>query len=64
MDLKRLFNPRSIAVVGASEAPGKVGNVIAKNILKLGYRGETFLVNPKHAELLGQKCYAKVSQIE
>lgn len=64
MDLKRLFNPRSIAIVGASGTDGKVGNTIAKNVLRLGYQGETFLINPKHTQLLGQKCYAKVSQIE
>lgn len=54
----------SIAVVGASEEPGKVGAVIAKNLLKLGYAGEVFLVNPKHANMFGQKCYASLGEIE
>lgn len=59
-----MFNPSSIAIVGASEEEGKVGNVIAKNILNLGYRGEVFLVNPKHEELLGRKCYKNLNDIE
>lgn len=62
-NLETLFNPKSIAIVGASEEEGKVGNVIAKNILKLGYRSEVFLVNPKHTERFGRKCYPSVIDI-
>lgn len=58
-----LFNPRSIALVGASSEEGKVGNVIAKNLLSLGYSGEVFLVNPKYSELLGRKCYKSLREI-
>lgn len=64
MNLEKLFAPTSIAIVGASEEAGKVGNVIAKNILKLGYAGEVFLVNPKHKNILGQKCYGSLAEIE
>jgi acetyltransferase len=63
MNLEQLFNPQSIAIVGASEEEGKVGNVLAKNILTLGYQGKTFLVNPKHETLFGQKCYKTLSEI-
>ena len=55
-NLETFFNPCSIAVVGATEKEGKVGNVVAKNILNLGYSGEVFLVNPKHKELFKRKC--------
>jgi len=64
MTLEKIFNPQSIAIVGASEETGKVGNVIAKNILELGYKGEVFLVNPKHDEIFGKKCYKSLSEIE
>ncbi|MFA6047824.1 MAG: acetate--CoA ligase family protein [Parcubacteria group bacterium] len=64
MELNKLFNPTSIAIVGASEEEGKVGNVIAKNILTLGYSGKVFLVNPKHETLFGQKCYKSLSEIQ
>jgi len=63
-DLQKLFNPASIAVVGASEEPGKVGNVIVKNLQELGYAGEVFLVNPKHEKIFGQKCYKSLYEIE
>ncbi len=62
--LNNLFNPKSIAIVGASEEEGKVGNVAAKNILQLGYAGKVFLVNPKHKTLFGRKCYKSLGEIE
>jgi acetate---CoA ligase (ADP-forming) len=64
MSLEKIFNPKSIAIVGASEEDGKVGNTIAKNILELGYRGEVYLVNSKYDHLFGRKCYRKFSDIE
>lgn len=64
MSLEKLFNPKSIAIVGASQEEGKVGNVIAKNILELGYAGEVFLVNPKYDEIFGNKCYKNLSEIK
>ncbi len=64
MNLNNLFNPKSIAIVGASPEEGKVGNVIAKNISELGYAGKVFFVNPKHEEIFGQKCYYTLSDIK
>ncbi|HLN18590.1 MAG TPA: CoA-binding protein, partial [Patescibacteria group bacterium] len=64
MDLNKLFNPSSIAIVGASEEEGKVGNVVTKNILSLGFRGDVFLVNPKHENLFARKCYKSLSEIQ
>ncbi|HRY82895.1 MAG TPA: acetate--CoA ligase family protein [Candidatus Moranbacteria bacterium] len=64
MNLEKLFNPKSIAVVGASSEEGKIGNVIAKNIIELGYQGEVFLVNPKYDEIFGKKCHKSLNEIE
>lgn len=64
MILEKLFNPKSIAIVGATDEKGKVGNAICENILNLGYVGNVFLVNPKHEELLGKKCYHELSEIK
>lgn len=64
MNLEKFFSPKSIAIVGASSEEGKVGNVIAKNILNLGYQGEVFLVNPKHNEIFEKKCYKSLAEIE
>jgi len=63
-NLENFFNPQSIAIVGASDEPGKIGNILARNLLELGYAGKVFLVNPKHEEILGQKCYVSVLEIE
>ena len=41
-----------------------MGNVIAKNILELGYAGQVFLVNPKYDQLFGAKCYKKLADVE
>lgn len=64
MNLKKLFNPKSIAVIGVSEEAGKIGSVIAKNLMDLGYAGEVFLVNPKHETLFGKKSYKNLAEIE
>ncbi len=64
MNLEKLFNPKSIAIVGASQEAGSVGNTIAKNILELGYVGEAHLVNPKYENIFGKKCCKKLSDIE
>jgi acetyltransferase len=63
MNLEKLFNPGSVAIVGASPEEGTVGSVLAKNALELGYKGKVFLVNPKHAEIFGQKCYRSLAEI-
>ena len=62
--LEKLFNPKSIAIVGASAEEGKVGQVITKNITGLGYAGRVFLVNPNHAQIMGRKCYKNLLDIE
>lgn len=59
----RLFNPRSMAVVGASANPAKWGNIIATNILRNGYRGRLFLVNPKGGTVHGLPVYPSLEEI-
>ncbi|MCU0860418.1 MAG: CoA-binding protein [Thermoplasmata archaeon] len=54
------FDPRSIAVIGATPTPGKVGNIVIENLYGEGYPGKIFLVNPNHKELLGMPCYRSV----
>jgi len=58
--LQRLFEPRSVAIVGASTKPGKVGHDILKNMLSSGYGGEVYPINPHAEEILGKKCYPSV----
>jgi len=62
--LKQFFNPESIALVGASTNPEKLGFKILKNIIDGGYKGKIFPVNPKAEKILGLKCYKGISEIE
>lgn len=62
-NLENFFNPQSIAIVGASDESGKIGHILARNLLNLGYTGKVFLVNPKHEEILGKRCYKSVLEI-
>lgn len=62
-DLTAVFDPRSVAVVGASTTPNKAGFNILQNLLRLGYEGEVYPVNPKAEEILGLKVYPAVDQI-
>jgi len=61
--LEKVFNPRSIAVIGASEVPGKASTRRTKSLLEGGYKGEVYLVNPKRSEILGQKAYSSINEI-
>ena len=60
---RTFFNPQSIAIVGASNKKGKIGTIVAENILKLGYRGKTYLVNPAYKILKMKICYSSLSAI-
>jgi acyl-CoA synthetase (NDP forming) len=62
-NLDRLFNPKSIAMVGASANPRKWGFFILFNILKGNFRGKVYPINPKEDAILGYKCYPKVADI-
>uniref|UniRef100_A0A7J3Y128 Acetyl CoA synthetase n=1 Tax=Thermogladius calderae TaxID=1200300 RepID=A0A7J3Y128_9CREN len=63
MSLSSLFNPRSIAVIGASRSPGKIGHVILRNLIEYGYKGKIYPVNPSADEILGLKAYKSVLEI-
>jgi acetyltransferase len=62
-DIKYLFEPRSVAVVGASHDPGKIGFKVLDNIIKSGFRGKIYPINPKGGEILGQKVYKSVADV-
>jgi acetyl coenzyme A synthetase (ADP forming)-like protein len=58
-----LFNPRSIAVIGASETRGKLGNDVMRNLVESGYEGRIYPINPRAGEILGHKVYRSVREI-
>ncbi len=61
--LDAIFSPDSVAVVGASTTPGKVGHDIFANILKGGYRGTLYPVNPRAKSVLSVKAYPSIIAI-
>ncbi|MGD9110503.1 MAG: acetate--CoA ligase family protein [Phycisphaerales bacterium] len=63
MSLENFFNPRSVAVVGASQKKGKVGHEILAGLIKAGYEGKIFPVNNKAEEIEGLKCYPDLKSI-
>lgn len=55
--LESLLYPKSIAIIGASRTPGKVGYSVLENLIKGGYEGTIVPVNPHADEILGIRCY-------
>ncbi len=60
--LDGLLYPETVAVIGASRAPGKVGYAILDNLIKSGYQGRIIPVNPNGDEVLGLPCYRDVRE--
>ena len=61
--LDAIFAPNSVAVVGASTTPGKVGHDIFANILKGGYQGVLYPVNPHTRSILSVRAYKNIKEI-
>lgn len=63
VSLERLFRPRSVAVVGASKTPGKIGHAVLVNLVASGFRGAIYPINPKEEEIEGLKAYPRVADV-
>lgn len=61
--LDAIFSPRSVAVLGASSTPGKVGHDIFANILRGEYTGTLYPVNPNARSILCVRCYSSITEI-
>ncbi len=61
--LEHFFSPKSVAVVGASAEPGKVGHDILKNLIDAKFQGSIYPVNPKADEILVVKAYKSVLDV-
>ncbi len=64
IDLSGFFEPKSVAVIGASEKPGKLSGIIIQNLLGACYRGNLYPVNPSYKEVFGIKCFPSVNDIQ
>lgn len=62
-NLDRLFTARSVALIGASDKEGSVGQTIARNLLSGGFAGPIWFVNPKHGQVLGRPCYPALASL-
>ena len=63
-DISFFFDPKSIAVIGASATEGKVGNTVLNNIINSGYKGKVFPINPKADKICNIKSYKNILDVE
>jgi len=61
MSLKYFFNPRAVAVIGASSNPAKLGRQILDNVIKNGFTGQIYPINLKESKVAGLAAYADLS---
>ena len=61
--MRELFEPASIAVVGAAREENKVGHIVLRNIISSGFTGRLYPVNPKSEEILGLRCYGNLTLV-
>jgi acyl-CoA synthetase (NDP forming) len=62
-DLDAIFKPRSVALIGASATPGKLGHDVLYNLIHAGFSGPIYPVNPKADQLLGLPAYKSIQDI-
>ncbi len=61
--MRRLMRPRSVAVIGASNEPGKIGHAVMRNLVDGGFSGEIHPVNPRADDIQGRKAYKSVTDV-
>lgn len=61
--MKRIMQPKAVAVIGASNEAGKIGNSVMKNLINGGYKGKIYPVTPKGGEVMGLAAYKSVKDI-
>jgi acetyl coenzyme A synthetase (ADP forming)-like protein len=61
--MKRIMQPKAVAVIGASDQAGKIGNSVMKNLINGGYKGKIYPVTPKGGEIMGLQAYKSVKDI-
>ncbi len=62
-NLQHLLNPRSVALIGASGQPDTIGQVVLANILRGGYEGSIYAVNPKSYDVTGAKWFTSIAAL-
>ena len=62
-ELEPIFNPKSVAVIGASRREGSIGNQVTKNLIEGKYPGPIYPINPGAGEILGLKAYPSIGDV-
>ncbi|WP_200416379.1 acetate--CoA ligase family protein [Virgibacillus salexigens] len=63
LELENLFNPQSLAILGASGNKNKLGNMLIKSLIEGGFKGEIYPINPKTESIEGLDCFASVLDV-
>ncbi len=61
--LDRALQPKSLALVGASDRPGSTGRAVLQNIVQAGFAGAIHLINPRYSEIDGRACLASLRDL-
>ncbi|MDF3887564.1 MULTISPECIES: acetate--CoA ligase family protein [Cupriavidus] len=61
--MNRIMRPDSVAVIGASNEDGKIGNSVMKNLINGGYQGKIYPIHPKAGEIMGMTAYKSVLDV-
>lgn len=61
--MNRIMKPAAVAVIGASNEEGKIGNSVMKNLVNGGFQGEIHPINPKADEILDRKAFASIADV-
>ncbi len=61
--LEKIFNPKSVAVIGASDNPGKLGSHVMRSLIEGRFPGRIYPVNPGKKEILGIRAYPSLSEV-
>lgn len=61
--MNRIMKPQAVAVIGASDEAGKIGNSVMKNLINGGYKGAIYPIHPKATEIMGMKAYKSVKDV-
>jgi acetyltransferase len=63
-DVDELFTPSSVAVFGASDREDSVGGMVFRNLLKGGFKGPCYAINPKYEQVAGRRCYRDLDALD
>lgn len=62
-ELYQFFSPQSVAIIGASQKKGAIGNTVVRNFIDLNFKGKVYPINPKYDQIEGFRCYPEVTAI-